>query len=156
MSKLELRNARELQSYVGKEVFVTDWHTVTQERINKFASAITDFNWIHVDLERAQRESPFKNTIAHGFLTMSLLTLLLESGLEMRERAFGLNYGMNRVRFTAPVPAGGRIRGRFVLNNWEDFAEGVQMTWGVTVELEGASKPCLVAEWLTRRYDKKT
>jgi acyl dehydratase len=154
MAKLMLASARALASYEGREVVVTDWIEVTQERINQFAVAITDFNWIHVDVERAKRDSPFHAPIAHGFLTLSLLTLLLESAIAFEQRAMGLNYGLNRVRFTSPVPSGSKIRGKFVLAKIEDIGGGVQLTWNVTVELEGASKPCLVAEWLTRRYDK--
>jgi acyl dehydratase len=154
MAKLQLANARALAQYEGREVVVTDWIEVTQERINKFAVAIADFNWIHVDVERAKRESPFHAPIAHGFLTLSLLTLLLESAVTFEQRAMGLNYGMNRVRFTSPVPSGSKIRGKFALAKLADIGGGVQLTWNVTVELDGASKPCLVAEWLTRRYDK--
>jgi acyl dehydratase len=154
MAHLELTNARALAAYEGREVVVTDWIEITQERINKFAAAISDFNWIHVEVERAQRESPFKAPIAHGFLTLSLLTLLLESAIAFKQRGMGLNYGLNRVRFVSPVPSGGKIRGKFALAKIEDLGGGVQLTWNVTVELEGASKPCLVAEWLTRRYDK--
>jgi acyl dehydratase len=153
MAKLELANARALAQYEGREVVTTDWIELTQERINKFAAAISDFNWIHVDVERAKRESPFHAPIAHGFLTLSLLTLLLESAVRFTQPAMGLNYGLNRVRFTSPVPSGSRIRGKFALAKIEDIGGGVQLTWNVTVELEGASKPCLVAEWLTRRYD---
>lgn len=154
MARLQLANARALAQYEGREVVTTDWLEVTQERINKFAAAISDFNWIHVDVERAKRDAPFHAPIAHGFLTMSLLSLLLESAVAFEQRGMGLNYGMNRVRFTSPVPSGSRIRGKFTLIKLEDIGGGVQLTWNVTVELEGASKPCLVAEWLTRRYDK--
>jgi acyl dehydratase len=154
MTKREFMNARALGAHQGSEIVTTDWVEITQERINQFAVAITDFNWIHVEAERARRESPFRAPIAHGFLTLSLLTLLLEAGVRFQERGMGLNYGLNRVRFTSPVPAGSRIRAKFVLVKLEDIGDGVQLTWDVTVELEGAAKPCLVAQWLTRRYDK--
>lgn len=154
MAKIIVNQLSELAAQAGKEVFVTDWVPVTQQRIDLFAEAIDDHQWIHVDRDRAARESPFGTTIAHGFLTLSLLTLLLESSLTMPEVGMGVNYGFNRVRFTSPVPAGSRIRGRFVLAKFEHLGNGVQMTWNVTVEREGADKPCLVAEWLTRRYQK--
>jgi acyl dehydratase len=153
MAKLELDSLRDLQPRIGEEVLVTDWLEVTQERVNQFAEASGDHQWIHVDVERARRESPFGGPIAHGFLTLALLSKLLGDALKLRSVRMGVNYGCNRVRFTAPVPVGARIRARFVVNALDEFEGGVQVTWGATLEREGSDKPCLVAEWLTRRYD---
>jgi acyl dehydratase len=142
----------EIKRLVGTEVAVSDWFALTQERIREFAEATDDHQWIHVDEARAAAESPFRTTIAHGFLTLSLLPHLLAQTIEIRGARMGVNYGLNRVRFTGPVPAGARVRARFVLAACEDIPQGVQTTWSVTVEREGEPKPVLVAEWLTRRY----
>ena len=143
---------RELESRVGQEVAVSPWIEITQERIDTFARAIDDFQWIHVDRERA-RTSAFGGTIAHGFLTLSLLSHLSEQTFSFADRRMGINYGINRVRFTSPVPSGSRVRARFTLAAYEPLAEnGVQVTWKVVMEREGAEKPALVAEWLGRHY----
>ena len=147
-----MSSIRDLERRVGEEVGVSPWVQVTQERIDTFAKAIDDFQWIHVDRARAQA-SPFGGTIAHGFLTLSLLSRLLRDAVEIRGATLGINYGLNRVRFTGPVPAGSRVRARFRLAAVEDIAQGVQTTWNVTVEREGEAKPVLVAEWLTRRHE---
>src|SRR5512136_2972048 len=135
MSPVSL-SLRELESRAGQEIAVSPWFDVTQERIDRFADATEDWQWIHVDRERA-RQSPFGGTIAHGFLTLSLLPRLAELSFAVSDRRMGVNYGLNRVRFTAPVPAGSRVRARFAL---------------ARVEREGSDKPCLVAEWLVRQY----
>jgi len=145
----------ELAACVGQEVAVTDWITVTQEQINLFAQATGDHQWIHVDSERAA-QGPFGTTIAHGFLTLSLLPRLFESVFSIAGARMGVNYGLNRVRFTAPVPAGSRVRARLTLQAIEPAApDGVQMTWLVTMEREGGDKPVCVAESLTRNYGAK-
>ena len=137
---------------VGQEVGVSPWIEVTQERIDTFARAIEDFQWIHVDRERA-KASPSGGTIAHGFLTLSLLSHLSEMTFSYAGRRLGVNYGLNRVRFTAPVPSGARVRARFTLGKYEELeGNGVQLTWNTLVELEGSDKPALVAEWLGRHY----
>src|SRR4030095_2082879 len=141
---------------VGHEICVTDWVSIDQARIDKFADATGDFQWIHVDVERA-KSSPYRGTIAHGFLTLSLLGGLYEPYLQ---QAFpfcdlGLNYGLNKVRFTAPVPSGSRVRGRIVLAKVEEVPGGLQLTATVTIEIEGQEKPALVAESVVRRYFKK-
>ena len=142
----------ELEQRVGQEVAVSPWLEVTQERIDTFARAIDDFQWIHVDRERA-KGSPFGGTIAHGFLTLSLLSHLSESTFGFADRKMGVNYGLNRVRFTSPVPSGSRVRARFTLQKFERLADGgIQVTWNTVVEREGADKPALVAEWLGRHY----
>ena len=147
-----MKSLRELEQRVGQEVGVSPWVEITQERIDTFARAIEDFQWIHVDPERA-RASPFGGTIAHGFLTLSLLSHLSEMTFGFADRRMGINYGLNRVRFTSPVPVGARVRARFTLQKFEKIeGDGVQVTWSVLVEREGADKPALVAEWLGRHY----
>ena len=143
---------RSLAARVGEEVGVSPWVEITQERIDTFARAIDDFQWIHVDRARAA-SSPFGGTIAHGFLTLSLLSHLSEATFSFADRRMGVNYGLNRVRFTSPVPVGSRVRARFTLQKYEPIEDnGVQVTWSVMIEREGAEKPALVAEWLGRHY----
>ena len=143
---------RSLEARVGREVGVSPWVEITQERIDTFAKAIEDFQWIHVDAARA-KNSPFGGTIAHGFLTLSLLSHLSEQTFSFSDRKMGINYGLNRVRFTSPVPVGSRVRARFTLQKFEPIENnGVQVTWTTTVEIEGQQKPALVAEWLGRHY----
>jgi len=153
MPVLQIANLRDLRDKVGQEIVISEWLEVTQQRIDAFADCIEDRQWIHVDVARAHRESPFGTTIAHGFLTLSLLSKLLGDSLRFATAKMGVNYGFNRVRFTGPVPAGSRVRGRFTLEKLDQIEGGVQMTWGVKIEREGDAKPCLVAEWLTRRYE---
>ena len=152
MAKVILEDIAAIRAKLGQEVALSDWFEVTQERISEFAQATGDFQWIHVDAARAEQESVYGGTIAHGFLTLSLLPCLLLESIEMRGVRMGVNYGLNRVRFTGPVPSGSRVRGRFVLAALDDIKDGVQLTWNVSVEREGEDKPVLVAEWLTRRY----
>lgn len=150
MSKTALK-IRDLESRVGQEIAVSPWVAIAQERIDLFAKATEDFQWIHVDPARA-KASPFGSTIAHGFLTLSMLPKLTESTFEFSDRKMGVNYGLNKVRFTAPVPAGAKIRGRFTLAKFEKLEGGVQTTWSVTVEREGGDKPVMVAETISRHY----
>ena len=153
MLKLELGSLRELKDRVGQEVVVSDWLEMTQERIDTFAQATGDHQWIHVDAERARRESPFGAPIAHGFLTLSLLSKFLNESVRFSNSKMGVNYGMNRLRFTAPVPVGARIRARLSVKRVEEITGGVQVVWDVTLERDGSDKPCLVAAWLSRRYE---
>lgn len=140
----------ELRQRTGQEVGVSSWLELTQDRIDQFALATGDNQWIHTDPARAQA-SPLGGTIAHGFLTLSLLSTLAHEAIPLEDNfAHRLNYGLNRVRFTAPVPSGSRIRGRFALQAITDFAGGSQLTYAATIEIEGATKPALVAEWLIR------
>ena len=142
----------DLAACVGQEVAVSDWVTITQEQVNRFAEATGDHQWIHVDVERA-RSGPFGAPIAHGFLTLSLLPVFFDSSFEIRRAGVGVNYGLNKVRFTAPVPVGSRLRGRLTLLSAEPIErDGLQMLWSVAVEREGADKPVCVAESLVRRY----
>lgn len=142
---------RDLEGRVGEEIAVSPWVEMPQERIDLFARATEDFQWIHVDRERA-KESDFGTTIAHGYLTLSMLPKLIESTFEFSDRKMGVNYGLNKVRFTSPVPAGAKIRGRFTLAKYEKLEGGVQTTWSVTVEREGGDKPAMVAETISRHY----
>jgi acyl dehydratase len=153
VAKVKFEVPSDLAGYEGKEVAVSDWITVTQKMIDDFADATHDHQWIHVDAERSARESPFKATIAHGFLTLSLLSRFLMQTIDLGTSRMGVNYGVNRVRFTAPVRVNSRLRARFVLDELERLKGGVQMVWNVTVECEGSDKPVLVAQWLTRRYE---
>jgi acyl dehydratase len=149
----EIHQIDELRALLGQEVSTSDWLEVTQERINQFAAATGDNQWIHVDVERAQAESPYGAPIAHGFLTLSLISHLMHSAIEFKMPVkMGINYGLNRVRFVSAVPAGSRIRAHVALQNLEEFPGGFQFTWQFTVELEGGDKPACVAEWLTRIY----
>lgn len=156
LDRMRCLTLNDLQAQEGTEVGVSDWFEVTQHLIDEFADAIGDPQWIHVDPDRAARESPFRDaagrrcTIAHGFLTLSLLSHLLENAIEVTDRQTGINVGFNRVRFTAPVPVESRVRGRFVLTKTESIAGGLQLVWNVTIECEGSDQPVVVAEWLTR------
>jgi acyl dehydratase len=149
-----ISSIEELKNLVGQEVGSSDWFQITQSRIDRFAEATEDRQWIHVDVERAQKESPFGTTIAHGFLTLSLISHLASQAVRVSGNfKMGINYGLNRVRFPAPVPAGSRIRARFSPQSVEDLPGGIQIIWNVTVEVEGAEKPSMVAEWLVRYYE---
>lgn len=142
----------DLAACVDQEVAVSDWVSISQEQVNRFAEATGDHQWIHVDVERA-KQGPFGTPIAHGFLTLSMLPVFFESSFEVRRSSMGVNYGLNKVRFTAPVPVGSRLRGRMVLLSTEAIEhDGLQMVWRVTVEREGVEKPVCVAEALVRRY----
>jgi acyl dehydratase len=153
MATRVIEGIEELKSLVGQEVGTSDWLEVTQSRINDFADATEDHQWIHIDVERARTESPFHITIAHGFLTLSLLPHLASQAVKVQgDFKMGINYGLNRLRFVSPVPAGARVRANFTLQSVEDFQGGSQITWSVTVETEGGQKPALVAEWLVRYY----
>ncbi len=142
----------ELASHVGQEVGTSDWITITQEQVNLFAQATGDHQWIHVDVERA-KAGPFGAPIAHGFLTLSLLPLFFASTFEIVQKGMGVNYGLNKVRFTSPVPVGSRLRARMTLLKAEGIDNnGLQMTWAVAVEREGVAKPVCVAESISRSY----
>ena len=142
----------ELAGFVGQDVAVSDWLTITQAQVNLFAEATGDQQWIHVDVERANA-GPFGGPIAHGFLTLSLLPKFFESSFAIVESKMGVNYGLNKVRFTSPVPVGSRLRAHMKLLKCDPIDNGgMQMAWEVSVEREGETKPVCVAESLTRRY----
>jgi acyl dehydratase len=153
MAKLILDDMSKLKEYVGKELGTSDWYLVTQKNINLFADATEDHQWIHVDVERAKKESPFKGPIAHGYYSVSILAYLVGQVIEVKKVKLIVNYGLNKVRFPAPVPIGKKIQGKVTLNAIEDIGEGnIQATYGVIITVEGASKPSCVAEMLYRYY----
>jgi acyl dehydratase len=153
MAQRIIKGIQELKELVGQEVGASDWFEATQSRINDFADATEDHQWIHVDVERAKTDSPFHSTIAHGFLTLSLLPHLVAQAVKVQgDFKMGINYGLNRLRFVSPVPSGSRVRAKLTLQSVEDVPGGNQITWSVTCEIEGGQKPALVAEWLVRYY----
>ena len=148
----EIESLAELKTLVGQVVAVSDWIRITQEQVNQFAEATGDRQWIHVDVERSRAESPFGGTVAHGFLTLSLVSAMLEGTVSDKGVKTLINYGLNKVRFPAPVPVGSRVRGHIQLLSVEDVASGAQINWQVTVEREGGEKPVCVAEVIVREY----
>ena len=143
----------ELKASLGEQIAVSEWFEIGQDRINSFADTTEDHQWIHVDTERAATESPFKATIGHGFLSLSMLAPIMMRTVRVAgDFKHGINYGLNKVRFPAPVPAGSRIRGHISLKDLAEHDWGVQTVWGVIVEIEGNPKPCVAAEWVTRAY----
>ncbi len=150
--KLKLKDVNELKSYLGKELGTSDWHLVTQEEINLFADATGDHQWIHVDVERAKKESPFGGPIAHGYYTLSLAPALLAQIFEVQEKKMGVNYGIEKVRFPAPVPIGKKVRMKAVLTTLTEVTGGVQAHFQLTFEIEAQPKPACVAEVIYRYY----
>jgi acyl dehydratase len=148
----EFANLAEMRALAGQEVAVTEWVAVEQERVQLFADATDDHQWIHLDVERCKKESPFGGPIAHGFLTLSMISHLFESAVRMADARLVVNYGLNKVRFPAPVPVGSRVRARLTLQKVEDIDGGAQLEWQVVVEREGGERPVCVAELLIRRY----
>jgi acyl dehydratase len=143
----------DLKGFAGREIGMTDWFVVTQERIQQFAEATEDRQWIHVDRERAKRESPYHTTIAHGFLTLSLLSFLMKQAIQIKGGVrMAVNYGLNRVRFPSPVRADSKIRGRFTLLTLKEVSNAFEAVFSVSVESEGADKPCCAAEWVVHYY----
>ncbi len=154
MQTLDIDTIHDLVPLVGQTIAVSDWLTMTQERINLFAEATGDRQWIHTDPERAARESPYGATVAHGFLTLSLLSQFIKQTVRVREGyAMGLNYGLNRVRFPAAVRAGARIRASFTLESVESIPAGVQAVVSAIVEIDGVEKPGCAAQWVIRYHD---
>ncbi|MCV2490603.1 MaoC family dehydratase [Geodermatophilus sp. YIM 151500] len=137
---------------VGRQLGTSDWVTITQERVDRFAEATGDDQWIHVDVERAKRESPFGGPVAHGYLTLSLLPMLIPQIVDITGFRMGVNYGAEKIRFPAPVPVGSRVRASAVMEDARAFEGGVQMNFGVTVEVEDQPKPAMVATVVYRRY----
>ena len=151
--KVVINTVAELRTWIGKEVAVGKWITITQDLIHKVAEASGDYQWIHVDVERCAKESPFKKTIAHGNLTFCQLSSIARNAdVELPASRMGINYGANKIRFTGVVPVGSKIRGRYKLLDVKDVdAKTILLTWGVTGEIEGGDKPILIAETLSRR-----
>ncbi len=153
MPPLVIENLDALKDFVGREISVTDWFEITRDRILKFAAATEDRQWIHLDPARAKRESPYGATIAHGFLTLSLLSHLSEQAMQVQSGVgMIVNYGLNRVRFPAPVLAASKVRARFTLQSLKDIGNAREATFSVVVEVQNQSKPCCVAEWIVRYY----
>lgn len=153
MAPLVVETPRSLNDFVGREAAVTDWFTVTQDRIRQFADVTEDRQWIHVDRERAQRESPYGTTIAHGFLTLSLITYLMKQAIQIRGGVrMGINYGLNRVRFPSPVLADSQIRARVSVHSVKELPAVTEATFSIVVECRDTAKPCCVAEWIVRYY----
>ncbi|MBC3906075.1 MaoC family dehydratase [Undibacterium umbellatum] len=148
----EFNSLAELKDLIGQEVAHSEWVEISQERVNTFADATGDHQWIHIDVERAKRESPFGGPIAHGFLTLSLLPMLVANAIKLTYVKMGVNYGLNKVRFPSPVPVGSKLRARLKLLEIEDINDGAQFTWEVTIEREGQDKPVCVAESISRCY----
>jgi len=152
MTKKIFKTLSDLAAHVGQEVAVSEWVTVTQEQVNQFAQATGDHQWIHVDVARATA-GPFGAPIAHGYLTLSLVPRFFSEALTIEQVGMGINYGLNKVRFVAPVPVGSRLRGRLTLVSSEPIDNnGMQMVWDVVVEKEGSAKPACVAQIVSRRY----
>jgi len=152
MPPLVVETPRSLKPFVGHEIATTEWLSITQDRIQRFAEATEDQQWIHLDRERAQLDSPYGTTIAHGFLTLSVLSQFLRQAIQIGRVRMSVNYGLNRVRFPSPVPADSRIRARFTLLAVKDISDGVEATFSVVIEGENSVKPCCVAEWVIRYY----
>lgn len=149
---VQIADVATLRALAGGTPFVSGWIEVGEPQVLDFAEATGDHQWIHVDAERARRESPFGGPVAHGFLTLSLMPTLLAQTVKIHQR-MGVNYGLNRVRFTSPVPVGSKVRARFGVKEAEDAADGsVQVTWNATIECEGSERPACVAEFITRHY----
>ena len=153
MAQIVVASPDALKEYVGKEIGISEWMTITQERINEFAEATEDRQWIHINRERARRESPFGATIAHGFLTLSLISRLARDVIQISGgKRLTINYGLNRVRFPSPVREGSRIRGRFILQSFQYRGEAWEAVLLCSIECEGSEKPCCAAEWVVRYY----
>lgn len=152
MISTQFSGIEDARGRVGQEIGVSDWLPIEQDRVDAFAEVTGDRQWIHVDAERARRESPFGGPIAHGYLTLSLLAKFAGECIAVQGVRLAVNYGLNRVRFAAPVRVGSRVRARFVLAAVEDIAGGAQMVWQATIEIEGSDKPACVAEMVTRWY----
>jgi acyl dehydratase len=153
MPPLVIENLDALRGFVGREIATTDWLMITQDRIQQFAEATEDRQWIHLDRDRAQRESPYSTTIAHGFLTLSLLSHLAQQALQIQNGfRMAVNYGLNRVRFPAPVRADTKIRARFTLQSLAEVGKAREAVFSVVVEDQSQGKPCCVAEWVVRYY----
>ena len=150
---LVLETPHSLRDLVGRELTLTDWFPIAQERIEQFAEVTEDRQWIHVDRERAERESPYGTTIAHGFLTLSLLSRFMKEAIQIRGGVrMSVNYGLNRVRFPSAVRADSKIRVRFILQSLKDVPDALEAVFDTRVEVQGSDKPCCVAEWIVRYY----
>jgi acyl dehydratase len=147
---IEIPDFSALQQRIGQEIAISDWFEMPQDRISQFAETTEDHQWIHIDAARAEVESPYRTTIAHGFLTLSMVSAMLRNAIRLPPQRMGINYGLNRVRFMGAVPSGSRIRGRFVPSEFREIEGGYLVVWTITFEREGSEKPSCVAEWVVR------
>ena len=153
MPPLVIETPRSLKDFQGREIAVTDWFTVTQDQIRQFAEVTGDRQWIHLDRERAQRESPYGTTVAHGFLTLSLLSHFMKEAMQIRSGVrMSVNYGLNRVRFPSPVRADSQIRARVSVQSVKELPDSTEAVFGISVEGQDSEKPHCVAEWIVRYY----
>lgn len=151
---MHLKNLEALKAYEGKSLPPTDWITVTQEMINAFAEATLDFQWIHTDVERARKHSPFKTPVAHGFMSVSLASRFLEMAINIESLKMGLNYGLNKIRFPQAVPVDSRLRMHASIATIEDYQpNGAKVTWDTIIEIEGIEKPACVAQFITLMFE---
>lgn len=151
---MEFKNFAEFKEMVGKELPATEWITVTQDMINAFADATLDFQWIHIDVEKATKFSPFKTPIAHGFMSVSLLSKFVESVAEIKSAKMGINYGLNKVRFPHHVAVNSKLRAKITVAAIEDYAEnGIKTFWDCVVEIEGVEKPACVGQFITLTFE---
>ena len=154
MAKLEIQNFQEFRKLEGRQLPDGDWMIVTQEMINDFAKATGDFQWIHVDVEKARKHSPFKKPVAHGFMSVSLLSKMLEDAIQVKSAQMGVNYGLNKVRFPSPVLVDSRLRLVGSISNIENYGDtGLKVTWHCTIEIEGSEKPACAAEFLSLMFE---
>ena len=155
MAKLTLENLEAFRAMEGKQLPEGDWMTVTQEMINDFAKATGDFQWIHVDVEKASKHSPFKKPVAHGFMSVSLISKMLGEIIQVKSAQMGVNYGLNKVRFPSPVLVDSRLRLVGSISNIEDYGDtGLKIAWNCTVEIEGSEKPACAAEFISLMFGK--
>jgi acyl dehydratase len=153
MPPVVVEDVLSLRDYTGRDIAVTDWLLMTQERIDRFAEVTDDRQWIHIDSERAQKESPYGATIAHGFLTLSLLSHFMKQAIHIRSGVrMAVNYGLNRVRFPSAVRAGSKIRARVTIMQLKELPDSFEATYSITIECEDSAKPCCVAEWVVRYF----
>ena len=154
MAKLELENFADFREVEGQTLPAGDWLTVTQEMINDFAKATMDFQWIHIDVEKAEKHSPFKKPVAHGFMSLALLAKLLKDVLLVKSAKMGINYGLNKVRFPSPVLVDSQLRLICTIQKIEDYGDkGLKITWNCVVELDGSDKPACVAEFISLMFE---
>lgn len=154
MSQIQIKDFTEFKTLIGKELEPGTWLTVTQEMINDFAKATQDFQWLHVDLEKIKKHSPFKKPIAHGFLSVSLLSKLLMDLIAVESTTMGINYGLNKVRFPSPLQVNSAIRLHCIVTHLESYGDnGLKITWNCTVEIKGSEKPACVAEFLSLMFE---
>lgn len=154
MAKLELENFEEFRALEGKPLPVGEWLSVTQEMINDFAKATMDFQWIHVDIEKSEKSSPFKKPVAHGFMSLSLISKLLGDSIKVKSARMGVNYGLNKVRFPSPVPVDSRLRLSGSIQKVEDYGDnGLKIIWSCSVDIEGTDKPACVAEFISLMFE---